>query len=268
MAEIKIGFIGCGNMGSALIGGALKVVSPQSVNVYDIDEAKAAALKEEYGLNILSSEDELIEHSEIVILAVKPQYLNETAVNISASLEGKLIISILAGKSSSSIRSALAQNADYSIVRVMPNTPALIGEGMSALSFEEGISESEKEFVRAIFNGVGKVIEVEEEKMDIITACSGSGPAYLFKFIEAAADTAAKNGIEKAEAQMLMAQTFLGAAKLLIESKESAETLRRNVTSKGGTTEAALKAFDEKGFNEIVAYALEKAKARSEELKA
>lgn len=260
-----IGFIGGGNMAEALIKG---VVSSQqsavsSLLVSEPGDERRKYLEQTYGVKTTADNKEVAKLCNIIILAVKPQnmeiVLNEIADMIT---EEKTVVSIAAGITLSYLQSKLKTKK---LIRVMPNTPALVQEGMSVISLCECFSDKEIAIVREIFMSVGKVLTMPEKYMNAVTALSGSGPAFISLFIEAMTEGGAKMGINREHAAELAVQTLLGTAKLL-DTGMSPEKLREMVTSPGGTTAAGLKVFEEKDFKNTVMDALKAAVKRAEEL--
>jgi len=266
LLQSRMGVLGFGNMGKALVLGLLqKGTFPKNhIKVYDPDTTKqqeAQAL----GLQIAHTYADLLDESDVVLVACKPQNITEVLEGIRPALNHDcLIISIAAGISTEFIRKHLGENVR--VIRVMPNTPALVLSGAAGIALGQGCGEAEEQIAKEIFNAVGVCEVVPEEQMDVVTALSGSGPAYFFYMVECMTKAAVAHGLKEAQATRLAAQTLLGAGLLLDRSGESAEQLRARVTSKGGTTEAALKCFMESGFDQLVAKAIEAAAKRSKEL--
>lgn len=266
-----IGFIGSGNMAEALIRGILTagVYAPQNVLVSDVRPERLQDLSDRYGVIPCDTNTQVVERSETVVLSVKPQIMTDALQSIkSAAKSGRLFISIAAGVTVAKIAGALG---DVPIIRVMPNTPALVGAGASALFANEGAGAL---LARAlsIFSAVGKAVVVPEEGLiDAVTAVSGSGPAYFFLLMEAMIDAAVTLGLPPDVAKDLVLQTAKGAGLLAVEADKNGEApavLRRKVTSPHGTTEAALKVFAAHEFQRLVADAVTAARDRSRELSA
>jgi len=261
-----IGIIGCGNMGEALIKGILgKGLVPKSrLLMNDIRKSRLFYIKHRYGIKQMDSE-ELAKRCNIIVLAMKPQDLNSVMNRISWNLTSrKLLISILAGVRIGRI--GLRSGKKVQVVRVMPNMGALIGEAVSAMSFAKGVKKENKAIARRIFASFGDVIEVNESKMDAITAISGSGPAYFFYLVELLVNSALRLGIEKERAEKLVIKTAIGSAALLARMKQSPQTLRHRITSKKGTTEAAINVFKHRNLEAIIREAVAAAAKRSREL--
>lgn len=267
MTNKKIGIIGCGNMGEALLGRLSKVMEKSvSIMVSELDAARRAAIQEKYKIIVEIDNNYLVKYCDVIILAVKPQDLEnvlrqEVCCGIS---EKKLLISIAAGVTTKYIESVAGDTTP--VIRAMPNMPAVIGEAVTAICAGSAASKTDIELARQIFLTIGDVVEVDEKHMDAVTAISGSGPAYFFYLIEALTEVAVKFGLEERTARDLAVKTAIGSSKLLDVMKEQPEVLRKKVTSKGGTTEAALKVFDDKKLKKIIEEAAVAARNRSKEL--
>ena len=265
--NLTIGFIGAGNMASALIDGLLaNGWQPEYVHASDTNTETLAALADK-GINTSTDNKTIISNSSTVILAVKPQVLADVLKPLHDTLCANdcLLVSIAAGITMSSLQDW--SHPEQAIVRCMPNTPALVQTGASALFANSHCSENQKTIAGSLLEAVGLVSWLEKEKdMDAVTALSGSGPAYFFLLMEAMQEAAEELGLDAETAKILCQQTALGAAKLAQSSDVDVGELRRRVTSPGGTTEAALKQFDSEDFNAMVARALNKAAARSKAL--
>jgi pyrroline-5-carboxylate reductase len=265
----RIGFVGSGNMAEALVKGviAAKVYAPKDVFISDIRPERLKLLAKEYNVAAVSGNAELAGKVETLVLSIKPQNMADALNSIKDSVrKDALIISIVAGKKVAGIASALG---DVAIVRVMPNTPALIGEGASALFANRKAAPLLKK-ATAIFSSVGKAVVVDDEDLiDAVTAVSGSGPAYYFLLMEEMIKAGVQLGLPESVAKQLVLQTARGAGMLAVEADKSGEgpaVLRQKVTSPGGTTEAALKILAEGNFGTLVAAAIKKACERSREL--
>lgn len=264
-----IGFIGGGNMAEALIKGiiAAKLYSPEDIFVSDIRGEQLEYLSECYSIETVDDNALLAEKAETIILSVKPQNMADVLASIKNAIKAdSLVISIAAGVKTANIA---AQLGDVAMVRVMPNTPALIGEGVSAL-FANEKAASLLGKAKSIFAAVGEVVIVESEDLiDAVTAVSGSGPAYFFLLMEEMIKAGVKLGLTEEIAKTLVLQTAKGAALLANIADEKGETvscLRQKVTSPGGTTEAALEAFEKGKFGQLVAEAIKKADERAKQL--
>jgi pyrroline-5-carboxylate reductase len=268
MKQQTIGFIGAGNMASSLIAGLVADgYRAQNIWASDVDEAKLKDLARRFGISTTSDNRELVAQTQILVLAVKPQMLREVAGNIAALVQQHkpLVISLAAGIAERDIERWLG--GDIDLVRCMPNTPALVKTGATALHGNERISAEQRSRAEAVLRAVGVAVWVErEELLDVVTALSGSGPAYYFLLMEAMEEAAAALGLDADTARLLTQQTALGAARLAIESDESPAELRRRVTSPHGTTERAIASFEAGGFRGLVQKAMEAARARAGEL--
>jgi pyrroline-5-carboxylate reductase len=236
---MKIAFIGGGNMASALVGGLLRNGwAPADLLVVEVDAGRRVQLQREFGVVAVAMPGESLRTATAVVLAVKPQQMREACEAARPHLGQPLVVSIAAGTSSRDISRWLGAAA---IVRTMPNTPALIGRGMTGMCATPQVSPEQRETAASILRTTGQIIWFDDEaKLDAVTAVSGSGPAYVFYFIEALARAGEELGLDAVPARALAVQTFVGAAHLAAESSEPISTLRERVTSKGGTTAAAL----------------------------
>jgi pyrroline-5-carboxylate reductase len=262
-----IAFLGAGNMGEALIRGLLtaKTVAPSQIIATDVRAERLDDLAKAYGIRTTDDNVKAGTDADIVLLAVKPQQMSAVLAPLkSAAAAHKLYISIVAGVTTARIESELGGKAR--VVRVMPNTPALVGAGAAALAKGAHATGDDLAAAELILGAVGIAARVEERFIDAVTALSGSGPAYVFFVTEAMIKAGVAAGLDEALAKKLAIQTVYGAAKLLVESGEDPESLRRKVTSPGGTTEAALKVMSERKLTEIFAEAIKAAEQRSREL--
>ena len=264
----KIGFIGAGNMATALIKGILSAELFPSDSVYasDLDIEKLDTLKEDFDINtIFKNNAELVDKVDIVVLSVKPQILDKIVKEISHVLdENKFIISIAAGISTELIEKIADKK--LRVIRSMPNTPALILEGATAVSPGNHATENDLRLAKEIFSAVGVVAIVDEMQMDAVTGLSGSGPAYIFMIIEALSDAGVKMGLSRKVAMKLAAQTVAGAAKLQIDSQMHPGRLKDMVTSPGGTAIAGLHTLEQGGIRTTLMNAVESATMRAKEL--
>ena len=267
LSGLKIGVIGCGNMGRALVRGLVeKSVYPQNISVYDVEKKKLDAVKKEASIKLAKSNRQCVSLSDVVILAVKPQIIKEVIGEISTAVpKDALVISIAAGVSIKKIEEGFKR--PVSIVRVMPNMPALVGAGMSAFSLGRHASAKHRKITEAILSSFGEAVPVPEKMLDLVTAISGSGPAYFFLLAEKMIEAAYEMGMKVDVAKKLVYQTAFGSGKVLALSTEDPEELIAKVASKGGTTEAALKAFQKKGFGKIVHEGVKAAYKRSIQLR-
>jgi len=267
MLHIKLGIIGCGNMGEAIIKGVLSKKNISKRNIYAADKIKAkpAHLRKRYGVEIVSLNSALVRKSQVIILAIKPQDVLKVLEEIRYFIdETKLIISIMAGIKTEKIRNIIGRSVP--VVRVMPNMAAFVGESFSAISYNRFVKNVHKAIVRKLFSAIGEITEIDEKKQDAFTALSGSGPAYFCYMVECFVRTALKEGFSRKEALRLVVQTIKGSAKVLTLSGVTPEFLRENVTSKGGTTEAAIKVFEKRALKKIIMEAIKAAVKRSREL--
>lgn len=262
----KIGFLGCGNMGGAMLKGILssKIASPQEVYLYDSNLAKLEELRVMYpGICVCEDPYVLAETVDIIVLAIKPNLYEDMCFEIRDSVkEDVVIISIAAGIGISSIQKWFKR--DVRVVRTMPNTPALVMKGMTAISYSESTKEGDQELIRRIFSSFGLIEEVDESLMDAIPALSGSSPAYVFMMIEAMGDAAVADGIPRDKAYRMAAQAILGAATMFLETGTHPGALKDMVTSPGGTTIEAVKKLEEKGFKHALIEAMEACTKKSE----
>ncbi len=267
LKERKIGIIGAGNMARALVGGLLRGKHAKASQLFASDhgEVKTKAFAKEFGIQTATNNRDIGQKSDIVILAVKPQVLERVVDEISRTITPKkLIITIAAGVPISAIENRLPDRSR--VVRAMPNVPALVGAGATALSGGDHASEEDMSVARAIFDAVGKTVVVDEVLLDAVTGLSGSGPAYIFLMIDALADAGVKVGLSRDTSLTLASQTVLGAAKLLIESGEHPGRLKDMVTSPGGTAIAGIHTLEEGGLRTTLINAVERATTRSKEL--
>ena len=266
MGEYKLGLIGAGNMARAIIAGAIgkNVIGAGSVFVCDIDENKLKKMTAELGVGATKSAPELVISSDIVILAVKPNVLGNVLLDIKDAIGDKPMVSIAAGWSAAKIK-GVAGN-DKKVLRLMPNTPLMVGEGMTVFEAPSNLEAAEQAFVESVFAALGQIEHASTELMDAVTAVSGSGPAYGYMFIEALAAAGVKNGLPADSALKLATQTALGAAKMVAETGEDPGALKDAVCSPGGTTIQAVKSLEEDGFYDMISSAVGKAAARSKEL--
>ena len=266
--ESKVVFVGAGNMAEAIVSGmvAAEFCAPEKIVMTDIRPERLADLEEEYGVSI-STDNDVVKNAEIVVLAVKPQVLPDVLAGMAPVLRKEtLVVSIAAGVTSAKIESLLGDQTR--VVRVMPNTPALIGQGASAVAGGSNADEADLDIAEEILNCVGLTVRVDEKDIDAVTALSGSGPAYVFYLLEGMLAAAEKMGLDADVARKLALKTVEGSARLMADTGEAPAELRAKVTSKGGTTEAACRTLDEKGVKEAVISALQAARTRSKELSA
>lgn len=270
MNNKTITFIGAGNMSRALISGLIQDGSNFNIRVSDPNESQIHSIQKSWqSVSIFTNNSEAIDGADIIVLAVKPQIMQLVCEPLQADLQRQtpLVISIAAGISIANINLWLGGQS-MPIVRCMPNTPALVQSGMTGLFANNQVSDNQHNLAESILRAVGSTLWLsDEDKLDAVTAVSGSGPAYYFLVMEAMQDAAQKLGLSADEARLLVLQTAFGAAKLALESEDDAGVLRQRVTSKGGTTEAALKTLIEGGLPQLFEDALKAADNRSVELK-
>ena len=264
---MKLGIIGFGNMAEAILGGILSAgfVAKENVTASGKDDAMLSKASEKYGINVEPDNKKVVSDADVILLSVKPQILPDVIAEIKdVCTSDKLIISIAAGKSLQFIEEAFG--CAHKIVRCMPNTPALVGEGSTGICFSASVSEEEKVLALNMFSCVGKAQEVPEKLMDVVVGVSGSAPAYVFMFIEAMADAAVEMGMPRAQAYTFAAQAVMGSAKLLLETGKHPGELKDMVCSPAGTTIAAVRVLEEKGMRAAVMDAVIKCIERSKEL--
>lgn len=260
----NIAFLGGGNMARSLIGGLIKSgIKPDQIHISDPNETARATLHADFGISTGTSNQDAVTNADIVLFAVKPQVLKQVISELTINNNtDKLFISIAAGIPEPAIRKWLGFKA--SIVRCMPNTPALVESGATALFANSNVDQDQQDIAESIMRAVGLTVWLENETdMDAVTALSGSGPAYFFYVMEAMEQSAIKMGLKPEIARLLCLQTALGAAKLAIEVKQEPAELRRKVTSPGGTTEAALNEFQNGGMMELFSRGLFAAQQRA-----
>jgi pyrroline-5-carboxylate reductase len=264
--KIKIGFIGGGNMAAALIGGlAGKLTAAENVHVVDINADALQRLQHQFGVTTAAAIDDEIAACDVVVLAVKPQQMKDVVAQLRPHIGRQLVLSIAAGIRAADLSRWLGGHD--AIVRTMPNTPALIGKGVTGLVAMAGVSATQRESADAILRAVGDTVWLDEEALiDPVTAVSGSGPAYVFYFIEAMQQAACEMGLTEEQGKALAISTFVGAAQLAAQSSEPVSLLRERVTSKGGTTYAALTSMEESGVKEAIVKAMKAAAARGRAL--
>jgi pyrroline-5-carboxylate reductase len=263
----RLAIIGGGNMGEAILKGLIvaQLVKPQQVTVSDIIEARLAYLRDTYAVQALTDNGKAVAQADFVILAVKPQDMLQTVQDIAPAMsDHKVVISIAAGVPTAKIETAFGK--PVRVVRVMPNTPALVLAGAAGLCAGSHATAADLDVARTLFDALGKTVVVSEYLMDTVTGLSGSGPAYIFVLIEALADGGVKMGLTREAALTLAAQTVYGSAKLLLETGLHPGELKDRVTSPAGTTIAGLHALEERAFRGAVIDAVERATLRSREL--
>lgn len=258
-----VGTIGAGNMAEAILRGLVRAgVSPDALCAADPDPGRRERMRA-LGVRVTASNLEAVTSSELVVLAVKPQQLEAAASTLPRD-RTPLYLSIVAGTPTATLRRLLGAGAR--IVRSMPNTPALIGAGITAVASDTGAAADDLERACAVLRAVGSVVRVPESSLDAVTGLSGSGPAYVYAFIEALTEAGTREGLPPATARALALETVSGAARLALESGEDPALLRERVTSPGGTTQAGLRALSEGGFQAAVLAAVRAATERSKAL--
>lgn len=252
----KIGFIGVGNMGLPMLKGAIKAFGNQRVLYTDANEDRVKYVQNIVGIPYLNTSLACIEQTDIIILAIKPQYLNDFLLSIkSMNLKNKIFVSIAPGVKIDSIKAVLGEQVR--VVRAMPNTPAMVSAGMSAICFSDDLfTDEDKDFVFQFFNSFGETVSLTEKQMDMVVPVSGSSPAYVYMFIEAMADAAVLFGLPRDVAYKLAAQSVYGSAKMVIETGEHPGALKDAVCSPGGTTIEAVSKLEELGFRSAVIEAM------------
>lgn len=263
----KIGFIGSGNMASAMIGGLFnsKLVQPQEVIVSDTSLERLSPLKEKYGVNVTDNNKKVAEFSDIIILAVKPDIYKIVIEDIKHTVKpGTVIVSIAAGISIKYMEEQFEK--DTKIIRTMPNTAAMVGESMTAICPNKLVEKEDLEFVMSIFNSFGKAEQLPEKYIDAVIAVSGSSPAYVFMFIEAMADAAVIGGMPRDKAYKFAAQAVLGAAKMVLETGKHPGELKDMVCSPAGTTIDAVYSLEKSGFRGTVIESMVKCMDKCQEM--
>ena len=263
---LKIAFIGGGNMAQALIGGlAGKLTAASNIHVVDVVPETLAMLTQRFGVTTAAAPSDVLALADVIVLAVKPQQMRDVVANVKPHVKSQLILSIAAGRRAADLSRWLGGH--QAIVRTMPNTPALVGKGITGAVAMGGVSAAQKQTADAILRAVGETVWIADEaQIDAVTAISGSGPAYVFYFIEAMQQAAVELGLTEAQGRQLAQATFAGAAELAIRSDEPVSLLRERVTSKGGTTYAALTSMEGSGVKAALVKALHAAADRGREL--
>lgn len=262
----KLGIIGMGNMATAIVGGVLKnkTLTAQDITFFEPNPTQKKSAQKKFGIKPVSTLQELCRINEVLLLSVKPQVMPQVLEELKKHVSNHLIVTIAAGIPLATYTKYLG--AQSHIVRVMPNTPALIGLGASAYFTSKSVNQREKKIVEALFGSVGIIVQVNnEDKIDAVTAVSGSGPAFVYYYAQSVIAAAVKLGLGYEVAKRLTLQTLLGAAQMLITSTDDIPTLIGRVTSKKGTTEAGLKVL-KKGFSKIIEDCLKAAKKRANEM--
>lgn len=265
ISKNKIGFIGGGNMAEALLKGMLSAAGPLDVAVSDLNTNRLELFKTQYGVDAITKDNrKVVEYADVIILAVKPQIIPQILEEVKDLVEDKLIVSIAAGVLTESIEHHLNEGAR--VVRVMPNTPALVGLGATGICKGSNADSDDIKLVETMMNTIGVCVVVGEDRMDAITGLSGSGPAYVYMFIDALADAGVNMGLTRVNAVKLAAQTVLGAAKMVQETGIHPMQLKDNVTTPAGTTICALHELDKGAFKSTVMSAVEAATKKAAKL--
>lgn len=253
----NIGFIGAGNMGYAMLKGALSSISPENVGVTDRSFDKAESIAQETGVRHFESNADCVKNCKYVVFSIKPQVYENVVDEIRKFVDdSKIIISLAPNVSIEMLNGMFGKNVR--VVRLMPNTPALVGEGMTGYCYDDALfNEEEKTFLADLFNSFGKAVKVSEKIMSAVVCASGSSPAYVFMFIEALADSVVKYGMSRDDAYTFVAQTVLGSAKMVLESGEHPGVLKDRVCSPGGTTIRAVEKLEECGLRNALFKATE-----------
>jgi pyrroline-5-carboxylate reductase len=263
--KLKVGLIGAGIMGEALISALTTYgLNPKLITISEKRSERIEELTKKYSINSDNLANN-VSTAQVLLLVVKPQDLGEVLAEVKGQISSQtLIVTFAAGKSISFVEDAIGKVNP--IIRVMPNSPILLGEGMSAISTSHNVTAEQRDFVTGFLSAAGKTIEVDESLQDAVTATSGSGPAYFFAFVESMILGAVELGLSQKDATTLTVQTIVGAAKMLEESGKTAAVLRENVKSPNGTTAAALASFTDDGLEQLVRKAMKAARDRAQEL--
>jgi pyrroline-5-carboxylate reductase len=258
MSSLRMGFIGVGFMGEAILSGALRssVIAASDIFVHDVDQTKLKSIADHYCVNACAGVDELLDNADVVLVAVKPIACAKLLDDIAQKMSGKAIISIVAGWNSEKIKKHLQESTR--LLCVMPNMPALCGEGMSVLSANNTLSEGELQFASHLFNSFGEIEILDEKYFDIVTGLSGSGPAFVFMFIEAMMQAGIYGGLPQKTARKLAIQTVLGSAKVLKMNDRHPAEMRESVCTPAGTTIEGVFELETRGFTAAVIAAVDK----------
>lgn len=254
---MKLGFIGCGNMAEAMMGGIIKneIFKADEIIGADLFAPSREKLKEHYGIRITESNVEVVENAEVVILSVKPQFYEPVIAEIKDVVQkDQLVITIAPGKTLAWLEERFGK--PVKMVRTMPNTPAMVGEGMTGACYNQYVTAEELAYACSILSGFSNVEVISEHLMNVVTAVSGSSPAYVFMFIEAMADAAVADGMPRAQAYKFAAQAVLGSAKMVLETGKHPGELKDMVCSPAGTTIEAVRVLEQKGFRSAVIEAM------------
>jgi pyrroline-5-carboxylate reductase len=266
----ELGIIGAGNMAEAITRGVIRagLFQPAQIIAADVSPARRELFTNDIGVRAIASNEEAARDARVLLLSVKPQQMAQALAGIGAVLDpGALVISIAAGITTAFIEKHLGAGRKWRVVRTMPNTPMLVGEGMTAVARGANANAADLAAARRIFESAGAVVEVGEDKLDAVTALSGSGPAYVFYLAEQMIAAGVEMGFSPEEARLLATKTVLGAAKMLSTSSDTPRELRGKVTSPGGTTQAAVTHLDAAGVGPALVRAIRAAEQRSRELR-
>lgn len=250
---MKLGFIGTGNMANAMMGGIIKnnIVPANEIIGSDLMEAGRARVKETYGINVTADNEEVVRQADVIVLSVKPQFYEAVISQIKDDVtDGKLIITIAPGKTLAWLEEKFGKK--IKLIRTMPNTPAMVGEGMTAVCANDAVTDEDLEKAITLLKGFGKVEVVPERLMDAVVSVSGSSPAYVFMLIEAMGDAAVSGGMPRPQAYKFAAQAVLGSAKMVLETGRHPGDLKDMVCSPAGTTIEAVRVLEERGFRSAV----------------
>jgi len=260
----KIGFVGGGNMAGAIIGGMLqnKIMLPANTGVFDIVKEKTERLVKKHTIVPMETIEALAEFSDIIMIAVKPNAMPQVLTSLKPVMGQKPVVSIAAAWSADRIKKILGETAN--VLRIMPNTPLMAGEGMTVFEVPSSLPKDDFDFMEKVFFSMGKVEKQPKALMDAVTAISGSGPAYVYMFIEALADAGVRQGLAEETALTLAAQTVLGAARMVMQSGKHPWQLKEEVCSPGGTTIEAVRVFEEKDLYDIIGLAVQKCAEKSQ----
>ena len=267
--QFELGIIGAGNMAEAIARAVTAggLIQPQQIIASDVSPQRRELFSRDLGIATNQENEEVARQSRTLLLSVKPQHMAEVLHGIAPALDpGALVISIAAGISTRFVEEHLGGGKQWRVIRTMPNTPMLVGEGMAALSRGRWATPQDSVFARNLFQTAATVIEVSEDKLDAVTALSGSGPAYFFYLAEQMIRAAVELGFDAEQARLLAVKTAVGASKMLASSSEPPQELRRKVTSPGGTTQAAITHMEQNLCADIIVEAIKAAQRRSREL--
>ncbi|MDD3436859.1 MAG: pyrroline-5-carboxylate reductase [Candidatus Gastranaerophilales bacterium] len=265
--KVKIGFIGCGKMASAIIKGGVSsnFLEPENICASEISEEFANKKKNELKIKVFTDNNKVVQNSDVIFLATKPNYIKDVLKEVKTDLnKDKVIVSIAAGISTKTIEDEIG--FEISVIRVMPNAPAMILEGMSGIARGKFAKDEQVDFIKEFLSKIGKCIIVEEDKIDILTAISGSGPAFFYKTINDIARAGEKLGLEYEKALLLSIQTAIGSAKLMLESDLSPEELIADIATKGGCTQVGVDFMENANLKELFFETIKKTAQKAQEL--